>query len=134
MSISEWPAEDIYRIAERGRSLHMQGKYPEAIVIFEGLLAADPQNAYCREALAAAWLAMGEPQQAIEQFDTLIRQTPGNLVARAHRTEAHLQAGNLDAARSDFEFLRRLLPDSEIRRLELALETAARKATFFKNP
>ena len=125
-----WPAEDVFRIAERGHSLHMQGRYREAVVIFEGLLAADPENQYCREALAAAWLALDEPLRALEQLDTLIRDVPGNLDARARRAEALLLTGDLSGARSDIGFLTRLLPESETRRLELALEAAVLKQPF----
>ena len=133
MATSHWPAGDIYRIAERGHLLHMQGRYREAAVIFEGLVAADPGNRYCREALAAAWLALGEPPRALEQLDVLLSDAPGDLAVRVRRSETYLLAGDRNAARSDLEFLRHLLPRSEIRRLELALETGAAQATSFED-
>jgi tetratricopeptide (TPR) repeat protein len=130
MRESDWPVEDIYRIAERGYSLHMQGRYAEAAVIFDGLVSADPENVYCRDALAAAWLALGEPQLAIGQLSAILSAIPGHVGARARRAEAYLQLHNLTAARSDLDFLKRLLPENEIRRLELAMESAARDATL----
>jgi hypothetical protein len=37
-------------------------------------------------------------------------------------------AGNFPAAVRDFEFLKHLLPSHQVRRLELSLEAAARRA------
>ena len=129
-----WTEEDIYRIAERGHSLHLQGCYREAAVIFQGLVAADPENHYCREALAAAWLALEEPERAIEQLDTLLAREPGDLVVRARRLEAYVAAGNFPEAIRDFEFLEHLLPPQQVRRLALSLESTASRQSFRKDP
>jgi tetratricopeptide (TPR) repeat protein len=128
-----WLPEDIYRIAERGYSLHQQGRYREATTIFDGLVAADPQNSYCRDALAAAWLALGEPQRALEQLDLILKRDSGHLSARARRFEAYLEIGDFAAARADFEILKHLLPAHEVRRLSLRFETAIRRATMPPN-
>jgi tetratricopeptide (TPR) repeat protein len=134
MSGITWTDEDIYRIAERGHSLHLQGCYREATVIFRGLVAADPENHYCREALAAAWLALEEPERAIEQLNVLLARQPGDLVVCARRLEAYLAAGNFPAAIRDFEFLEHLLPPEQVRRLELSLESTASRQPFRKDP
>jgi len=76
-----WTRDDIYRICERGYSLHQQGRYREAAVIFDGLIAVDPDNDYCRDALAAALLALGEAQRAVEQLDTVLAHDSGHLAA-----------------------------------------------------
>jgi predicted Zn-dependent protease len=123
-----WAEEDIYLIAERGHSLHLQGRYREAAVIFQGLVAADPENHYCREALAAAWLALDEPERAIDQLNILLTREPGDLFVRARRLEAYVAAGNFPAAIQDLEFLEHLLPAHQVRRLELSLESTARSA------
>ena len=129
-----WTDEDIYRIAERGHSLHLQGRYREAAVIFQGLVAAVPENHYCREALAAAWLALEEPERAIEQLNILLTRQPGDLVVRARRLEAYVAAGNFPEAIRDFEFLEHLLPAHQVRRLELSLESIARRAIVPEGP
>jgi len=129
-----WTDEDIYRIAERGHSLHLQGRYREAAVIFQGLVAAVPENHYCREALAAAWLALEEPERAIEQFNILLARQPGDLVVHARRLEAYLTAGNFPAAIQDFELLEHLLPPQQVRRLALSLESTASRQSFRKDP
>src|SRR5215204_7735193 len=122
MRKSGWTETDIYLIAERGHSLHLQGRHREAVVIFEGLVAADPQNRYSREALATAWLALREPQRAIDQLNILLTHDPGDLAVRARRLEAYLLAGNFPAAVRDFEYLKNLLPRAQVRRLEISLE------------
>lgn len=121
----DWTEHDVYRIAERGYSLHQQGRYTEAAIIFEGLVAVDPQNDYCRDALAAAWLALGESERAIEQLNLLLTHDSGNIAARARRFEAHVRADDFDAAKADFEVLRRLLPAHEVRRLGFRLEASS---------
>jgi tetratricopeptide (TPR) repeat protein len=126
----DWTEEDIYLIAERGHSLHEQGRYREAAVIFQGLVAVDPQNHYCRESLAAAWLALGEPTRALEHLNVLLTRDPGDLSVRARRLEGSLMAGDFPAAVRDFEYLRHLLPKHQVRRLEISLEGSAKKATL----
>jgi tetratricopeptide (TPR) repeat protein len=125
-----WTENDIYLVAERGHSLHLQGRYRDAGIIFQGLVAADPENQYCRESLAAAWLALEEPERAIEQLNVLLTRQPGDLAIRARRLEAYVQADNFPAAIQDFEFLEHLLPSHQVRRLELSLEAAARRGTI----
>ena len=125
-----WKRDDIYRICERGYSLHQQGRYREAAVIFDGLVAVDPDNDYCRDALAASFLALGEAQRAVEQLDTVLAHDSGHLAARARRFEAYLQMGDFAAARADFEVLKQLQPAHEVRRLGLRIETAIRRATI----
>ncbi len=126
MQNSNWTERDVYLIAELGHSLHLQGHYREAVVIFQGLVAVDPENRYCLEALAAAWLALGEPERAIEHLNSLLAHQPADLSARARRLEAYLQIGKVAAAARDFAFLEHLLPAGEIRRLELSVEAARR--------
>jgi tetratricopeptide (TPR) repeat protein len=125
-----WTETDIYLVAERGHELHLQGRHREAVILFEGLVAADPQNHYCREALATAWIALEEPQRALDQLNILLTRDPGDLGVRARRLEAYLLAGNFPAAVRDFEFLRDLLPSAHIRRLEITLEGGARRAAL----
>jgi predicted Zn-dependent protease len=118
-----WTEEEIYLIAERGHSLHLEGQYREACVIFQGLVAVDPENPYAAESLAAAWLALGEHQRAIEQLNALLTKQPADLAVRAKRLQAYLMSGNLTPAIQDFEFLEHLLPAHEARRLELSLQS-----------
>ena len=126
-----WTEEDIYRVAERGHWLHLQGRYLEAAIIFQGLVAADPEDRYSREALAAAWLALGQPERAIEHLDYWLSREPSDLAMRSRRMEAYLLSGNFSAAVRDFEYLRKVLPTHQVRRLELTLEVSARNPALF---
>jgi tetratricopeptide (TPR) repeat protein len=128
MRNSNWTEEDIYLVAELGHSLHLQGRYWEASVIFQGLVAADPENLYCHESLAAAWIALEKLERAIEQLNILLTRQPSDLAVRARRLEAYMLAGNFAAAIRDFEFLEHLLPAHQVRCLELSLEAMARRA------
>lgn len=130
MRDAKWTEEDIYLVAERAHSLHLQGHYREAVTIFQGLVAVDPENQYCLESLAAAWLALGEPERAIQQLNILLTRQSSDLAVRARRMEAYLLSGNFSAAIRDFEFLEHLLPAHEIRRLELSLEATARRGAI----
>ena len=125
-----WTEEDVYLIAERGHSLHQEGRYRDAAVIFQGLVAVDPENHYCRESLAATMIALGEPERAIEQLDVVLKHQSGDLAVRARRLECYLLAGNFPAAVRDFEYLKHLLPSHQVGRLEMILEAGARKATL----
>ncbi len=128
-----WTQDDIYRISERGYSLHQQGRYREAAMIFDGLIAIDPQNDYGRDALAAACLALGEPQRALEQLDMILARDSGRLSARARRFEAYLEIQDFASAKADFDILKHLLPAHEVRRLGLRLETAIRNTTMSRD-
>ena len=117
-------------IAERGYALHAEGRHREAAIVFEGLVAIDPDDRYARDALAAACLALGEPHRALEHLDILLHQDPSDLNARSRRAEARLEAGDVSGALSDLDQLRHLLPSREVRRLELHWEAARKRATL----
>jgi hypothetical protein len=51
--LAGWSQEEIYYIAERAYRLYLQGRLREAAILFAGLIAIDPENAYCRRALAS---------------------------------------------------------------------------------
>jgi tetratricopeptide (TPR) repeat protein len=128
----DWTEQDVYMIAQRAYSLYLQGRCREAAMIFEGLVAVDPENRYCRDAFAAALMAVGEPEKAVEQLTILLRRESDDLAVRARRLEACLQAGNHTAALADFEALKDLLPRSEVRRLRFRMEAAAAQPARLK--
>lgn len=59
-----WSPKDVYFIAERAYGLYRQGRLREAAVLFEGLVIVDPENVYCRKALTAVCIGLGEHQFA----------------------------------------------------------------------
>ncbi len=124
----DWTADEIYMVAERAHSLYMQGRLREAAILFEGLVAVDPENVYCRNALAAVYLALDEPQHALDQLKVAVRLDSGDMQSRQRRCEALLQIGEIAAAAAELEYLKRILPFSETRRLQLRLEAAKNTA------
>ena len=118
-----WTDQDIYLIAERAHALYLQGRYREAAIIFEGLVAVAPENAYCREALAALYLLLDQPERALAQLNDLLARQPGHVTARARRCEAWLRTGRAEEARRDFERIRGDVAPSCGARLRLLLES-----------
>ena len=68
--------QELYAVASQGYHFFLQGKLQPARVIFEGLVAVDPRNAYYYRALGAIYWREGESQKAIKQFTYAIRVAP----------------------------------------------------------
>jgi len=119
-----WTEDEVYLLAERGYGLYQQGFYREAAVLFEGLTAIAPENAYCRTALAAAYLSLGDAQRAVQELNTLLEQNPANHEARARRTEVYCDLRLWNEARRDLEVLRRNSEWQHFQRLQWRLRSA----------
>ena len=107
MTDTGWSKEEIYLLAERGYAFYLQGCYEEAAVIFEGVLAIEPRHVYCRTALSAVYLAMGDAQRAARELTALLEQNPADYEARARRCEAYCDLGRWSEARQDLAVLQR---------------------------
>ena len=123
MAVSGWTKEDIYLVAERAHSLHLQGRYREARIIFEGLVAIDPSDRYCCLALAASYMALGEAERSVQQLTKLLSRHPNDTEARARRCEAYLQLNRVQEAREDWDLLKQRLAVPYVRRLQLRVQT-----------
>ena len=108
MSLNGWTAEEVYLIAECAYEFYLEGKIEEAAIIFEGLLAVDPNNFYCRDALTAISLSLGQPEDAVAHASALLERVPTHCDALARRCEAYLQLNRMDAAKRDLEALDRV--------------------------
>jgi Flp pilus assembly protein TadD len=117
-----WTSEDVFLVSDRAYSLFQQGRYREAAVLFEGLVAVDPGNSYCANALAACHYMLGEPQQTVAVLDRFLQVNPNDLEAHSRRCEALLQLGRTNEARQDLEFLNRKGAGQYSRRLRLLFE------------
>src|SRR5215831_6503772 len=69
---AEWSREEIYYIAERAHHLYRQGRFNDAGILFEGLTAIDPDNVYCRKALAAVYMALKEYGIALRHLTAVL--------------------------------------------------------------
>ena len=116
-----WSEADVYVVAARGHALMLQGRYRESRIIFEGLLAIDPGNSYCANALAALLISQGEVQRAIDVLSDDLAIDPQNLESRARRCECFWMLGRVAEAIQDGEVLRRGLSREEFARFEVLL-------------
>ena len=126
-SMPSWTQEDIYLVAECAYAIHLQGFSKEAATIFDALVEIDPGNAYCRDALSALCLVLGNPEETIRHASVLLEQAPDHADALARRCEAYLKLNQVDAARRDLEVLNRTNAAAHRRRMKLRFEAATRR-------
>ena len=100
---AEWNKDEIRIISEIAYSLAQQGRYAEAVVIFEGLLAIAPATAYFQAALGALHLRLKNTPKAIEHLNAALKIEETDVVSLVNRGEAHLLSGSVEAARTDLE-------------------------------
>ena len=82
--------EELYAVATQGYHFFLQGKLQPARVIFEGLVAVDPRNAYYYRALGAIYWREGESEKAIKQFTYAIRVAPQDISSYVNRAEVYV--------------------------------------------
>jgi tetratricopeptide (TPR) repeat protein len=83
--------EELYSIADQGYLFFLQGKIQPAQVIFEGLVAVDPRNAYYYRALGAIYW----------QFTYAIRVAPHDVSSYVNRAEVFVASKQFEEARKD---------------------------------
>ncbi|HKA01660.1 MAG TPA: hypothetical protein VKE70_34340 [Candidatus Solibacter sp.] len=122
---SAWTREEIYYIAERAHRLYRQGRFHDAGILFDGLTAVDPENLYCRKALAAVYMALKEHGAAVRHLNAILTRDSNDAEALAGRCEALIAMKDLAAARRDFQLLSALPGGFEnASRLRLLLDQA----------
>ena len=128
-----WTNAEIELVAERAYQLHLQGRHSEAAIIFEGLLAIDPRNAYCLEALTALSLRLGSAQDAIKYADRALALVPDNLEALACRCEANILLNRFPDARKDLQAMQSMGAQTHVARLTMRIGSAE-KFAFHARP
>mgnify|MGYP003880641759 CR=1 FL=1 len=93
--------EELYAIASQGYFLFLQGKSEPSRVIFEGLVAIDPKNAYYYRALGAIYWRLKEPAKALKQFTYAIRVSPKEVSSYVNRAEVYVAQKQFKPARDD---------------------------------
>jgi tetratricopeptide (TPR) repeat protein len=96
--------EELYTLAAQGYTLFLQGKNESARVMFEGLVAIDPRNAYYYRALGAIYWRLKEPQKALKQFTYAIRVAPREISSYINRAEVQVALKQFADARNDLDF------------------------------
>ena len=100
---ANWETGEIRIISEIAYTLAQQGRFREAILLFEGLLAIAPKTAYFQSALGALNLRLKRFSKAIEHLDAALTIDSKDIVSLVNRGEAHLLNGNLIQAINDLE-------------------------------
>ncbi len=100
---ADWNKDEIRIISEIAYSLAQQGRYGEAVVIFEGLLAIAPATAYFQSALGALYLRLKNADKALDFLNAALKLEANDIVTLVNRGEANLLKGDATAARTDFE-------------------------------
>jgi len=126
-AISDWASRHYYLIAERAYVLHAEGRYHEALLLFDGLLAINPLDSYCREAISALHLALGQWEETVHASSLVLEADSLNKNALARRCEAHIQLDRLSDAERDLQLLRQSGALAHARRMQSRLSTAKQK-------
>jgi tetratricopeptide (TPR) repeat protein len=96
--------EELYAVANQGYTLFLQGKTEPARVVFEGLAAIDPRNAYYHRALGAIYWRLKEPQKAIKQFTYAIQAASREISSYINRAEVYVAQRQFKLARADLMY------------------------------
>ena len=104
---------DLLQQAMQGFQMYEQGRYDEARVIFQELLALDPTEGYYRTALGATCLAVDDLDESLVHFNEAIRLNDADTAALINRGEVHLRLGNIMDAVHDFTRVVELDPENK---------------------
>ena len=96
--------EELFAVSSQGYFMFLQGKTEPARVIFEGLVAIDPKNAYYYCALGAIYWRLKEPQKAVKQVTYAIRVSPKETSSYINRAEVYVSQKSFKAARADLRY------------------------------
>jgi len=88
----------LFGALDEASRLFANGRYREAIPVFEHLLSADPGNLGVALRLAAAHSALGRDREALEAFDRAREIDPTSLDLSHYLGLHHLRAGRFEAA------------------------------------
>ena len=127
--MAQWTKEEIYLVMERAHSLAQQGLYADAAQIFAGILAIDPRNRYCRNALATLILLLGDPENALAVADEGLGQLPGEPCYHARRAEALIALRRFHEAQTEVRWLAENSDDAALQPLMLRIEVGSRESS-----
>ena len=95
--------EELGTISQIAYYMMMQGKYREARILFEALVAIEPSNEYNYRALGVLAQHEGDSDRALEQFGYAIQLASKQPQAYVNRAEIHILRGDLAAAEQDLQ-------------------------------
>lgn len=118
----QWTEEELYLIADLAHAIALEGRYVEAVTLFEGLVSVAPAgtnaNAYARQALAALHLRLGDPAEALAALGSATDTAGARL-----RLECALGLGRRHDAQREFQAIAGRLEPGQRKRYALLLES-----------
>lgn len=115
-------------IAVLGHRLYEEGRLNEARVVFEGLVALDPPEAFPYTVLGAIFLAQQDLHRALALFEAALELDEGDVAALVYRGEIRLRLGQRSRGLRDLERALEIDPDGPqspfSQRARLAVEQA----------
>jgi predicted Zn-dependent protease len=120
---------EAYGIAFAAHRLFEHGQVPQAKAMLEGLMVANPKDAYFPGLLGAIYGREGKEDEALRLYTLSAQLDAKNLTVRVNRADLLLRRGNLAAALEDLVAATRLDPKGKTalgkRALALARTTSA---------
>ncbi|MBI5545372.1 MAG: tetratricopeptide repeat protein [Deltaproteobacteria bacterium] len=86
-----------------GHTLYARGRMREAQVVFESIVAKEPDEAFAYTMLGAVYLSQNDDGRALALFDAALGLDPRDLAALVGRGEIRLRRGQPQAALLDLE-------------------------------
>jgi tetratricopeptide (TPR) repeat protein len=131
--------QEAYSVAELAYTMMEQGRLKDAQIVFEGLTASNPYDAYFHLILGSIYQKQGAVEGAIEEYSIAIGLDAKSIEAYVNRGELLIQTGNFDQAAKDFKSAIDLDPNGKnkavnrARALASVTATALQKALNQKN-
>jgi Flp pilus assembly protein TadD len=95
---------------KEGQALVKDGKFKDAIPLFEKAAKLDPQNADAYNMLAYSQRRSGQLDAAFENYEKALALDPDHKGAHEYIGEAYLMSGNLEQAEAHLDKLKELCP------------------------
>ena len=105
--------EELYALAKLAYFFYYQGRLGEARVLFQGLYAVDPVNAYFAKALGVVEFAAGNAQGAVSAYEVAIKLEPDDPSAYVGRAEVRISQGQRTQAVEDLRRALELTQDGD---------------------
>ncbi len=105
--------DEAYDIAEYGYSLYKEGRFHDSRVIFEGLVMANPYDAYFHCMLGSVYQQLDLKEEASEEYSTAIELDEEHLHAYVNRGEIRLENGEVKLAIKDLATALKLDPEGK---------------------
>lgn len=105
------PPVDVRPLLRRAFAASAAGRYPDALVVFDEVLTAEPDNRTALLGRAVALRRSGKAQEALAALDAVLRVDPTNAAALLNRGRLLQERGDLEAALEAFDVLATVAPN-----------------------